>query len=171
MADTETNSGRTLSEGRGQARRLEFFDAAEMPEIPVEGVENISEFPDEIRDGVDIAGFFGDRIAYQPLVVRPDDNGLSMIAYRFAPNTLLPRHWHDTPQIILVLEGELHLGNRVLGPGAGYFTEPEQVYSSKAGPEGCRIVEFRDATQFRTVFVENNPQRWETEPGVLAAPS
>ena len=52
-------------------------------------------------------------------------------------------------------------GNRVLGPGAGYFTPADQVYTFVAGPEGCRYVEFRlgGVEQITSEVVERDPAR------------
>lgn len=163
MSTTEkqVNSGRELMKGRGgSGKGLVFFDRHELPDILVEGAENLIEVPDSIRENVDLASYFENTTWFQPLVVQPEANGFSLVAYRFAPNHTTPRHYHDGDQIVFVLEGEVRLGNRKLGPGTGYFTAAGQTYSITAGPEGARIMEFRSVTEFRTVFVEDKPERW-----------
>ncbi len=42
--------------------------------------------------------------------------------------------------VALVLEGEAFLGNKRIGPGAGYYTPPGAPYAVQAGPEGIRFL-------------------------------
>ena len=90
----------------------------------------------------------------------PSNDGISLGVYTFPPNFRLPRHWHDCDQIVFVLEGSMSTGNKQLRPGEGYYTRAGATYSFTAGPRGVRFMEFRPVTNFRTVFVEDNPTRW-----------
>lgn len=56
-----------------------------------------------------------------------------------AGDHVLP-HRHGTHQATYVLEGSLHYGNQVVGPGMGSFT-PDTYYSWTAGPEGVTYLE------------------------------
>ena len=53
--------------------------------------------------------------------------------------------------IIAVVQGALHLGRRVCGPGSSFFIPGNTLYGFRAGPEGCRYLNFRaraDSTFF-----------------------
>ena len=140
--------------------KLSFFQLDAGQDIDIVGAAGMSEIPEAVRAEVDVDGYFDSRMKVQPCVARPNEDGLSLGAYWFEPNFTMPAHHHDTDQIVLVIEGELRQGNRVLTPGCGYFTKAGTRYAFKAGPQGVRILEFRDVTQFATVFTERDPARW-----------
>jgi quercetin dioxygenase-like cupin family protein len=77
------------------------------------------------------------------LVNPSDGSGCSLQAVRYQPNSVVPRHSHSVAQIVFVLEGEARQGNRVFGPGCGYYTPAGSVYSVQAGPDGVTLIEFR----------------------------
>ena len=79
----------------------------------------------------------------QALVNHTDADGYSLISVRYPPNAQVPRHSHDTAQIVLVLEGELRQGNRRLTAGCGYYTPTDAAYILSAGDEGAHVLEFR----------------------------
>jgi hypothetical protein len=88
------------------------------------------------------------------LVNHTDTDGYSLQCVRYAPGAYVPRHHHDVAQIALVLQGEVSLGNRRVGPGAGYYTPPGGDYAVQVGPEGVTMVEFRHSPlAFETVWV------------------
>lgn len=140
--------------------KLSFFRLDAGQDVDIVGAAGMSEIPAGVRDQVDVDDYFDGRMKVQPCVARPGEDGLSLGAYWFEPDFVMPRHHHDTDQIVLVVEGELHQGKRVLKPGSGYFTKAGVPYTFRAGPQGCRILEFRDVTMFSTVFVEQDPARW-----------
>ena len=148
-----------------KGRKTLYFDRTEMPEIVIEGIAGMIEVPDTIREKVDLDRFFDGQIRVQPLLADPDNDGMSAGCYYFEPNFVMPRHYHDTDQVVLVVEGELRQGNKVLKPGSGYFTPAGSPYAFTAGPAGCRIIEFRDRSNFRTVYVDDDPAKWQ-RPGL-----
>jgi quercetin dioxygenase-like cupin family protein len=79
----------------------------------------------------------------QALVNHTDPNGYSLISVRYPPNTKVPRHSHDTAQIVVVLEGELRQGSRRLTTGCGYYTPANAAYVVSTGGEGAHVLEFR----------------------------
>jgi quercetin dioxygenase-like cupin family protein len=85
----------------------------------------------------------GSGMFLQALVNHTDPDGYTLISVRYPPNSRVPRHSHDTAQIVLVLEGELRQGNRRFTAGCGYYTPPGAAYVVSAGDEGAHIVEFR----------------------------
>jgi hypothetical protein len=80
---------------------------------------------------------------FAALLNHSDEGGYSLGFARYAPNTVIPRHRHDCDQVVLVLEGSMSQGNRVLGPGCGYYTPAGRAYALAVGSEGCCYVEFR----------------------------
>jgi len=71
-----------------------------------------------------------------------------LMEVNYAPNAVVAPHSHDSAEIVYVVEGELHWGDRVLGPGASLFIGEGAVYGYKAGPQGLRIVNFRPRADF-----------------------
>jgi quercetin dioxygenase-like cupin family protein len=77
------------------------------------------------------------------------DNRLQMFEVRAPADAAFNAHSHDEDEIILVVEGELHAGSHVIGPGGSMYVEGGTVYAFRAGPDGLRFFNFRprlDAT-------------------------
>ena len=77
------------------------------------------------------------------------DGRLQMFEVRAQADAAFNAHSHDEDEIILVVEGELHAGSHVIGPGGSMYVEGGTVYAFRAGPEGLRFFNFRprlDAT-------------------------
>ncbi len=77
------------------------------------------------------------------------DDRLQMFEVRAPAGATFNAHSHDEDEIILVVEGELHAGSRVVGPGSSMYVDGGTVYAFRAGPEGLRFFNFRprlDAT-------------------------
>jgi quercetin dioxygenase-like cupin family protein len=148
-------------EKSGAVKRIQFFDMHATEIVHLEDVEKFAEFPPSIIDsGVDLHEFFKDTTAVQVLICDPEGNGPSLGNYVFGPNVTVPRHWHDSDQIIYVTAGTLKIGsNRVLHPGEGYFTKAGTPYTFTAGPAGVSMMEFRPVTNFRSVMVEDDPRK------------
>jgi quercetin dioxygenase-like cupin family protein len=82
----------------------------------------------------------------------PDDSeGLQLFEVAVPPGFAARAHSHDADEIIFVLEGELHLGQRALKAGDSVFIPGATLYSFRAGPDGLRFLNFRatvDATYY-----------------------
>ena len=79
------------------------------------------------------------------------DDRLQMFEVRAPADAAFNAHSHDEDEIILVVEGELHAGSHVVGPGGSMYVEGGTVYAFRAGPEGLRFFNFRprlDATYY-----------------------
>jgi len=77
------------------------------------------------------------------------DDRLQMFEVKAAAGAEFNAHSHDEDEIILVVEGELHAGSQVVGPGGSMYVPGGTVYAFRAGPEGLRFFNFRprlDAT-------------------------
>ena len=74
---------------------------------------------------------------------------LQLFEVNVEPNGVIDQHAHQENEIIFVLEGELHLGRRVLTPGYSVQIPGLTLYTFRAGPDGLRFLNFRarqDAT-------------------------
>jgi hypothetical protein len=52
-------------------------------------------------------------------------------------------HAHHEEEVLLVIEGELHAGSHVVGPGGTMRIPAHTLYAFSAGPEGVRLFNFR----------------------------
>jgi quercetin dioxygenase-like cupin family protein len=59
------------------------------------------------------------------------------------PGDATQAHAHDEHEIVFVIEGELHLGARVVGAGSSVYIPANTMYALRAGPEGLRFLNFR----------------------------
>ena len=71
-----------------------------------------------------------------------------LMEVKYVPGAVVAPHSHDSAEILYVVEGEMHWGDQVLGPGASIFIGEQAVYSYKAGPQGLTIVNFRPRADF-----------------------
>jgi len=150
-----------LGSDQSSGKRMQFFDLHATPVVAVVDAEQYCEYPEAILESdVDLHAFHENTCDMQILYADAESNGLSLGAYTFPANFTFPRHWHDSDQIIYVLEGVLRHGNKVMHPGEGYYTKAGATYSFTAGPAGVKFLEFRPVTNFRTVMVEDDPTRW-----------
>jgi len=150
--------------GDRKARRLSFFDLHQTEVVPVVNAEQYCEYPDEVLDsGVDLHAFHENTCDMRVLYSDSENDGLSLGCYSFPANFTFPLHYHDSDQIILVQDGMMFHGNKALYPGSGYFTKAGARYSFRAGPAGVSFFEFRPVTNFRTVMVEDNPEKYIRE--------
>jgi len=76
---------------------------------------------------------------------------LQLFEIHLEPGLEISTHAHADDEIIVVVEGELHFGRRVCGSGASLFIPGKTLYGFRAGPDGCRYLNFRaraDSTFF-----------------------
>ena len=76
---------------------------------------------------------------------------LQLFEIRLEPDLEISVHAHADDEIVAVVEGELHFGRRVCGPGSSFFIPGRTLYGFRAGPQGCRYLNFRaeaDSTYF-----------------------
>lgn len=72
-------------------------------------------------------------------------NGMTLVHAWFGPNFPLFAHSHPRygDCLYYVVAGEAILGQRRLGPGAGFFVPNGHPYKYTAGPAGVELLEFR----------------------------
>lgn len=66
-----------------------------------------------------------------------------LVELRYEPNAEISIHSHDEDEIMYVLEGEMRINNRSVGPGACLTIPGGVFYGFHAGPNGLRILNFR----------------------------
>ena len=66
--------------------------------------------------------------------------GLEMQIVRFEPGTRLPRHDHELPEFIYVLEGELIIAAQHLRRGWASVASPGSVHADVHSETGCTFV-------------------------------
>lgn len=71
------------------------------------------------------------------------DDFPQLVELRYSPNSEIRLHSHDEAEIIYILEGEMRINNRKLGPGATLTIPGGVFYGFHAGPEGLRFLNFR----------------------------
>lgn len=88
---------------------------------------------------------------------RGSDKSLQLFEVKFLPDTLIDVHAHDEEEIMYVVDGEMLVGERSLGPGSSIYIDRSTLYRFRAGPTGLRVLNFRprsDATYHsRTAFL------------------
>lgn len=67
-------------------------------------------------------------------------SGLEMQILRFEPGTRLPRHEHECPEFIYILEGELIVAGQTLGPGSASVASVGSVHADVHSDTGCTLV-------------------------------
>lgn len=69
------------------------------------------------------------------------DSGI-ILWVRMPPHFKVPRHYHDTRRVEIIIQGSLDNGERMLGPGDVMITPPGEWYGPYVvGPEGVLTAE------------------------------
>ena len=71
------------------------------------------------------------------------DSRPQLVELRYQPDSEIRLHAHDEDEIIYILDGEMRINNRVIGPGGCLTIAGGVFYGFHAGPEGLRILNFR----------------------------
>ena len=71
-------------------------------------------------------------------------------------------HVHGADEIIAVVEGELHFGSHVVDAGSSVFIPAYTLYGFRAGPDGCRFLNFR-ATRNKITMGRQEFSAWRRE--------
>lgn len=135
-----------------------FFDLGKAPwvkvDMPVEGVESM---PESIRGKVDLHAFF-DGMEVQAI----DCGSYNILQTKVPPGFNLPRHRHNTDQLVFVMQGSAMQGNKEMGVGEGWCTPAGNPYGIQAGPEGLIWLEVRTTplSKLTTEWLETDPARW-----------
>src|SRR4051794_22628441 len=68
---------------------------------------------------------------------------LQLFEIKLEPGLEISTHAHADDEIVFVTDGELHFGRRICGTGSSFFIPGNTLYGFRAGPEGCRYLNFR----------------------------
>jgi quercetin dioxygenase-like cupin family protein len=72
-----------------------------------------------------------------------DASTLQLVEIAYKPNTVVSEHAHDEDEILVIVEGEAHIGKQTLRPGSSIFIAGNTLYGFSAGPGGLRLLNFR----------------------------
>jgi quercetin dioxygenase-like cupin family protein len=72
-----------------------------------------------------------------------NEKELQLAELNFIPGAEAVIHKHDNDEIIYIVSGEMHFGNKVLKAGSSIYIQGNTFYGFTAGPEGLRVVNFR----------------------------
>lgn len=132
--------------------QLALFTAAEAPLLEETGMMAAMTFSEPEADALPIGESETERFTRSARLTVPfrqeGPGGLSLVVIEFAPGYLLPRHSHSADCLYYIVEGGIVMGRRQLGPGDGFFLPAEQPYAYQAGPEGVKLLEFRNQSAF-----------------------
>jgi len=71
-----------------------------------------------------------------------DETAPAALIFTTPPGGEIPRHAHKCERFEIILEGSLHVGDTVLGPGDVMVARSGEAYGPHiAGPDGCRTLE------------------------------
>ena len=151
-----------------RSRSISFFDPpSAAPELYESGVMSLPTMEPDAPDQLVEWALSGGHVV-RTLFRQPD--GMSLVWSWFGPSYALPRHSHSADCLYFVIAGEAHLGNRVVGAGAGFFVPADAPYAYSAGPDGIQILEFRNVDSFDMKITESLP-RWDAIIDVVRANS
>jgi redox-sensitive bicupin YhaK (pirin superfamily) len=119
-----------------------FFDPAE-----TDFMKSVDVYPDALKQRLTPA-----EVADTSVRLHHGAPGkLQLFEIRLEANLEISAHAHADDEIVAVVEGELHFGRRVCGTGSSFFIPGNTLYGFRAGPAGCRYLNFRaaaDSTYF-----------------------
>ncbi|MBJ19499.1 MAG: hypothetical protein GY910_23865 [bacterium] len=155
----ETQKSKPVAPGK-----MAIFTAATAPTLAETGMMDASTFTEGgANDGPFPANIVERSMEGSSLRVpfqQEGVGGFSLVDINFAPGFLLPRHSHSSDCLYYIVEGQVVMGKRELGPGDGFFLPADQPYAYHAGPEGVRVLEFRHQTSFDMKIYEKDMVRY-----------
>ena len=71
------------------------------------------------------------------------DSGPWIYVNSLEPDRVVPPHVHTEDEVMIVLDGELRVGDRVCGPGTVVFNRAHNEYGFTVGSTGVRFINIR----------------------------
>ena len=68
------------------------------------------------------------------------ERGYAVLLGRIEPNTRYPAHRHEGSEDLFILTGDLHLGDRRLGPGDFHHSDAGTSHPDNYSVEGCTLL-------------------------------
>ena len=104
---------------------IKFFDPA-----TASFLKPVDVYPDSLKQRLTAA-----EVADTSVRLHHGEPGkLQLFEIHLEPGLEISTHAHADDEIIAVVEGELHLGRRVCGPGASFFIPGGTLSGFRAGP-------------------------------------
>jgi hypothetical protein len=154
-----TSVGELFSRVTGdQTSKTIFFDINTAPWVAVNvPADGGGRYPPEVAAVVDLHEYFSG-MEVQAI----DCGGFNILQTRVPAGFNVPRHRHNTRQIVFVMEGSAMQGNKELPVGEGWSTPAGNPYGIQAGPGGLTWLEIRadPLSGLTTEWLERDPARW-----------
>lgn len=87
------------------------------------------------------------------------ENSPQLFEVKYLPHAAVHLHAHDQDEIIYILDGEMHVGNRVLKPGSSLYVQGGTLYQFSAGSDGMRMLNFRPCIDLSYILVDEFKER------------
>lgn len=142
-------------------RQLRIYRAGESLDfVPV--IEPGHEIAPNDLKGLAEAGDAGwnDGMTVRVLLV-DEKSGFNLTHLWMKPFYKLPNHSHSVDCAYYVVSGEACMGINVLKPGDSFMVPANCLYTYSAGPNGCEVVEFRNAIDYTFKFGKHPKTHWE----------
>lgn len=81
-------------------------------------------------------------------------DALQLFEITVEPSRGADAHAHAEDEIIYVLDGDMHFGNRVVRAGGSVYIPAHTLYSFRAGPDGLRFLNFRARANYAYITKE-----------------
>lgn len=153
--------------------KMVIFTAAAAPSLEESGMMDEPTYTEDGANAAPSPTEFAERAMEASRLTVPfrqeGPGGFSLVTVDFGPGFLLPRHSHSSDCLYYIVEGQIVMGQRELGPGDGFFLPAEQAYAYRAGPEGVKLLEFRHQAAFDMKIYEKDMQRYREKAEVCMA--
>lgn len=146
----------------GQGTRADFRIFTGEPVVDLSQIMDFPGYPEQVVNSIppeEFALMSGGALT-EVMFCHDDPDGYSLAKVALAADMILPAHTHNVDCLYYVLAGELRLGRRPLGPGAGFYVPRGSRYGYRAGPEGTTVLEFRHATTFDIDVTDKRSSTW-----------
>ena len=143
---------------------FEIFRARDAPRLDDTGMMSAPEFADPKGAEALAEGSYREKSTAAQRVTVPflqqGEGAMSLLLGDFQPGFTVWRHSHSLDCLYYIVSGEANLGGQTLGPGDGFFVPANHPYTYTAGPEGVKVLEIRNGTQFDMQVLETDMKRY-----------
>lgn len=74
------------------------------------------------------------------------ERGFAVVLGKLGPGVRYPAHYHETPEDLVVLTGDLHISGQRLGPGDYHHADAGSHHDVNYSVEGCTLLAVLDVT-------------------------
>lgn len=122
--------------------KIQFAKASELEFTTTAESLAASGLSDEQREGLPLSDGELHRLATGVYFVG-SASAPQLYEFRAEAGVEVAPHAHESDEILYILEGELRFGARTCGAGDSVHIPARSVYTFRAGPTGCRGLNFR----------------------------